>query len=141
MMAYKFSAKTNSFYPAAMLEDYRQAGTLPDDLIDTDEEEYRTYTATPPVGKVRGANEHGAPAWVIPPPPTQEQLEMAALLEKNRRTEEAEAYIAPLARAEKYDIATPEERGLLVSWEKYSVQLSRIKPEAAPDIDWPQPPQ
>lgn len=141
MKTYQFSAKTGSFYPKSMLEEYRNANTLPGDLVDVDDEIYNLFTTSPPEGKIRGADESGFPAWVNAPAPTPEQQVISARIRKNRLAEEAEMAIAPLARAAKYGGATPEETARLTAWEKYSVQLSRIKPETAPDINWPQPPQ
>lgn len=141
MNTYQFSAKTGSFYPKSMLNEYRNANTLPDDLVDVNDEMYSLFTAPPPAGKIRGADESGFPTWVNVPAPTPEQQIISARIRKSRLAEKAEAAIAPLARAAKYGDATQEESAKLSAWEKYSVQLSRIKPEAAPDIDWPQPPQ
>jgi hypothetical protein len=141
MTTYKFSSTTSSFYPAEMLDDYRKAGTLPDDLVSIDNEVYNTFVLSPPEGKIRGADKSGFPAWVEAPQPTQEQLIMMAITRKHLQAEKAEAVIAPLSRAVKYDEATQNEKTKLIAWEKYSVQLSRIKPEDAPDINWPQPPQ
>ncbi|MCP1107275.1 tail fiber assembly protein [Serratia nevei] len=141
MNTYQFSAKTGSFYPTGMLEEYRNANTLPDDLVGVDDETYNLYITAPPEGKIRGADDSGFPAWVNAPAPTPEQQVISARIKKSRLADEAETTIAPLARAAKYGDATQEESAKLIAWEKYSVQLSRIKPETAPDIDWPQPPQ
>jgi hypothetical protein len=49
----------------------------------------------------------------------------------------AEAVIAPLARAVKYDIATDAEKAALEAWERYTVLLRRV------DVDnpvWPDAP-
>ncbi|ECC3204926.1 tail fiber assembly protein, partial [Salmonella enterica subsp. enterica] len=51
---------------------------------------------------------------------------------------EAEAAIAPLARAVKRDIATDEEQKRLDAWELYSVLVSRVD-TASPD--WPEKPE
>jgi hypothetical protein len=50
---------------------------------------------------------------------------------------EAEAAIAPLKRAVKYNMATDAEKQLLEKWEVYSVQLNRVDTSLAPDIEWP----
>ncbi|MGN5575823.1 tail fiber assembly protein [Enterobacter sp. Lyrl_3] len=57
--------------------------------------------------------------------------------EKLRLMSEAEATIAPLKRAAKYDMATDVEKQLLEEWEIYSVLLSRVDTSLAPDIEWP----
>lgn len=54
--------------------------------------------------------------------------------------QEADDIIEQLKRAVKYDMATEEEKLRLEAWEKYSVLVSRINPEDAPDIDWPEKP-
>ncbi|EML4687397.1 tail fiber assembly protein [Citrobacter amalonaticus] len=60
--------------------------------------------------------------------------------EKARLTEEANSAISLLERAVRLGMATPEEESLLETWEKYSVLLMRIKPDDAPDIEWPEKP-
>lgn len=67
---HKFSAKTRGFYPAELLDIYKAAGTLPDDLVDIDEVSHRAFTGQPPAGKILGADEQGMPMWVDAPAPT-----------------------------------------------------------------------
>ena len=55
--------------------------------------------------------------------------------------EKADEIIEQLSRAVKYDMATEEEKLRLAAWEKYSVLVSRIKPEDAPEIEWPKKPE
>ncbi|EED3592101.1 tail fiber assembly protein [Salmonella enterica subsp. salamae] len=66
-----------------------------------------------------------------------EELRKKAEAEKVRRLAEAEAAIAPLARAVKRDIATDEEQKRLDAWELYSVMVNRVD-TASPD--WPEVP-
>ncbi|EPY5344486.1 tail fiber assembly protein [Klebsiella quasipneumoniae] len=40
----------------------------------------------------------------------------------------------------KLDMVTGAEKTELSAWEKYSVLLSRIHPEDAPEINWPMKP-
>ncbi|WP_285613072.1 tail fiber assembly protein, partial [Klebsiella quasipneumoniae] len=61
--------------------------------------------------------------------------------EKERQRTKAEDVIAPLARAVKYGMATLDEKTRLEHWEKYSVLLSRVNPDDAPDIEWPVMPE
>ncbi|WP_393948540.1 tail fiber assembly protein [Kluyvera intermedia] len=61
--------------------------------------------------------------------------------EKARLTEKANDAIRFLERAVRLGMATPGEESLLEAWEKYSVLLMRIKPDDAPDIDWPEVPE
>lgn len=53
---------------------------------------------------------------------------------------EATAVITPLQDAIDTEIATDEEKRLITLWKTYRALLSRINPEDAPDIDWPEVP-
>lgn len=138
---YQFSASTGCFYPDELLPAYRDNHSLPADLIAVGDDVFHEFTGVPPEGKQRGVGTDGKPAWVDIPPPTKAQLTAMAATEKEQRRIEAEEVIAPLARAEKYDIATPEELRNLERWEKYSVLLSRINPNGVPVIIWPEKPE
>lgn len=61
----------------------------------------------------------------------------SAMATKTELMTNAEAVIAPLSRAVKYDIATDAEKAALEAWERYTVLLSRV------DVDnpvWPDAP-
>ncbi|CAI2427909.1 Caudovirales tail fibre assembly protein [Serratia proteamaculans] len=141
MNNYKFSATTTGFYPVSMLDSYDQAGTLPTDLVDVTDEGYDTFTGTAPEGKTRGSNKGGQPAWVDIPKPTPEQMRSQAIYRKQAEMAKAEDVIAPLERAVKLDMATDEEKAQLDAWERYSVLLSRVDTDKAPDIEWPERPE
>ncbi|EKS6583965.1 TPA: tail fiber assembly protein [Enterobacter hormaechei subsp. xiangfangensis] len=65
------------------------------------------------------------------------------LAEQKRKAllEEANVAMSPLQDAVDLDIATTEEKELLLAWKKYRVLLNRIAVKEAPDIDWPNTPQ
>lgn len=72
---YKYSKTTNSFYPLSLLDSYCD---LPSDLVEVSEEIFNVFSGQPPVGKQRGADNKGLPAWVDLPEPeplTQAQIE------------------------------------------------------------------
>lgn len=72
---YKYSSKTNSFYPVSLIESYVD---LPDDLVEVSEVIFNEFSGQAPVGKMRGADKKGLPAWVYLPEPeplTQAQIE------------------------------------------------------------------
>ncbi len=133
---YVYSAEKNAFYPLSMLEDYAAVGAWPDDGIDVDEAVFQAYTGQPPEGKQRGSSK-GLPCWVDIPPPTAEQLRASAERRKASLMASAAKAMAPLQDAVKLGIATEEEAALLKRWEIYRVQLYRINPQDAPEIDWP----
>ncbi|EED6909403.1 tail fiber assembly protein [Salmonella enterica subsp. enterica] len=75
MNTYKFSARTNAFYPIAQQELYEEAGTWPADAVDVDDSVYQEFAANiAPVGKMRAAGDDGLPVWIdIPEPDPQLQ--------------------------------------------------------------------
>lgn len=135
MNNYKFSAKTNSFYPESLREYYEAAGTLPDDLIDVSDDTYSIFSGQPPEGKVR-SNVKGLPAWINIPPPTEEELKTNAINKKNGLMIFATAAIAPLQDASDLDMASDDELFRLKEWKKYRALLNRVDVNSK-DIDWP----
>ena len=63
-MDYFYSPAENAFYPAALEDAYRAAGTLPDDLIAVEDGVFAEFSACPPQGKTRAAGSNGMPCWV-----------------------------------------------------------------------------
>lgn len=59
---------------------------------------------------------------------------------KNGQMKQAGDVIATLQDAVDFGMATEEETASLTAWKKYRVLLSRVEPEMAPDIDWPDMP-
>ncbi|HEJ7051567.1 TPA: tail fiber assembly protein [Serratia marcescens] len=137
MSDYYFSKTTCAFYPVELLEAYRDAGTLPDDVVSVTDAAYEKYTCPPPDGKTRGANNRGQPAWVDMPEPSKEDTILLATMKKQQLMTDAEDAIALLSRAAKYGIATEEEKIRLEALEKYTVLLSRVNSNDAPEIEWP----
>ncbi|ECI5564189.1 tail fiber assembly protein, partial [Salmonella enterica subsp. enterica] len=70
MNTYKFSARTNAFYPVAQQAIYEQAGTWPADAVDVDDSVYQEFAANiTPVGKMRAVGDDGLPVWIDIPEP------------------------------------------------------------------------
>ncbi|MDM3007568.1 MULTISPECIES: tail fiber assembly protein [unclassified Citrobacter] len=74
-----------------------------------------------------------------------EEAEKAANITDAQNTkaslmQEANNTIAVLQDAVDLDMATDDDVKLLTAWKKYRVLLSRVKPEDAPDINWPEQP-
>lgn len=55
--------------------------------------------------------------------------------------QEAKDKIAILQDAVDLNMATEDEKFQLIEWKKYRVLLTRIKPDDAPDIEWPVKPE
>lgn len=135
MNNYKFSPKTNSFYPESLLELYKEAGTLPDDLLGVSDEVYSIFSGQPPDGKVRGNND-GVPTWVDIPPPTDEEQKADAINKKNSLMSIATSRIDPLQDADDLGIASDAELLRLKEWKKYRAILNRVDVNSK-EIDWP----
>ncbi|WIJ64020.1 tail fiber assembly protein [Serratia nevei] len=136
-MSYGFSASTGAFYVCEDRASYEENGNWPTDVKPVSDKIWQTYCGQGPVGKVRGADRKGLPCWVDTPPPTKAEQREIAERQKARRLEKASKEIAPLQDADDLGMATEEEAAQLKLWKIYRVQLNRINPQDAPDIDWP----
>ncbi|MET6556946.1 tail fiber assembly protein [Citrobacter farmeri] len=79
-------------------------------------------------------------AWVNDVDAKREALTGEAQAGKTTLLRQANDVIATLQDAVDFDMATEEEKTLLVTWKKYRVLLNRVQPENAPDIVWPEVP-
>ncbi|MCE1787092.1 tail fiber assembly protein, partial [Enterobacter hormaechei] len=139
---YFYSAKTNSFYPIELEQNYIASGSLPDDIIEVGLDIYQEYAANNvPEGKYRIAGQNGLPEWADIPPPTREELQQYVESKKQQFIVESSQQIAPLQDAVDLGIATQEEEAALLVWKKYRVMLNRIDISQAPDIEWPEQPK
>ncbi|EFJ5621053.1 tail fiber assembly protein, partial [Escherichia coli] len=80
-------------------------------------------------------------AWVDDESAERDALVREAEFQKKEQTAYAGEIIATLQDAVDLDMATEEEKLSLTHWKKYRVLLSRVQPENAPDIEWPEMPQ
>lgn len=136
-----YSAATNAFYPVALKADYDAAGTWPDDAQALSDRWYQHLIAGQSEGKVIVANEYSQPVLADPPAPSQEELNARALTQKAKLMQEADSAIAPLSRAVKLGIATPEEVQRLEQWETYTVLLSRVSTADPSSVELPPVPE
>lgn len=72
---------------------------------------------------------------------SEEELQQQAANKKKELIKQSSLQIETLNDAADLGMASEEEKRLLARWKTYRVLLNRIDSEAAPDIDWPQPPQ
>ncbi|WP_033580961.1 tail fiber assembly protein [Dickeya chrysanthemi] len=79
--------------------------------------------------------------WVTDVAAQQAAAVAAAQQEQAARKATATARITELSYAVELGIATDVEQAAMTEWKTYLVQLSRIDTSAAPDIDWPTPPE
>ncbi|EJH7532451.1 tail fiber assembly protein [Escherichia coli] len=139
---YLFSAKTLAFYPEQMKEIYKEAGSLPDDVIEVDDDTRNTFNGQPPENKILGTNNQGMPSWVDIPPPTQEELVAAADAEKQKRIDSANDYMNSKQWPGKAAIGRlkGDELAQYNLWLDYLDALETIDTNGAPDIKWPTSP-
>ncbi|QLR29171.1 tail fiber assembly protein [Enterobacter asburiae] len=138
---YVFSATTIAFYPVAMMDMYKDAGTWPADAVPVSDDIYDEFLTTPE-GKKRGAK-NGLPCWLYIPPPTHAQLVITAEVEKQNRIDRANDYMnskqwpgkAAIGRL-KGDELTHYNR-----WLDYLDALEAVNTYSTPDITWPVPPE
>ncbi|MGJ5645623.1 tail fiber assembly protein [Morganella morganii] len=136
---YFFSPSTVSFYPELMLDDYRDAGTLPDDLVSVENEVFAEFSGTPPDGKVRGVIK-GKPAWVDIPPLTAEELIQQAEETKQRLIAEASQKTQLWQTQLMLGIITEEDKASLKEWMLYVQDVQAVDPSLGAVVVWPTPP-
>ncbi|MEI2603662.1 tail fiber assembly protein [Erwinia aphidicola] len=136
-----YSAKNNAFYEDTMKDDYIQAGSWPDDLVEISDEAYNALFDGQSDGKVITPGDDGRPVLTDPPPPTNEQLVAQANSRIKSLMDQATTAIAPLQYAVDLEMATEEEQTRLRKWKKYLVLLSRVDTSRAPDLDLPDKPE
>lgn len=136
---YFYSAKNNAFYPDVLRDEYEQAGSWPDDLVEISDVAYNALFAGQSDGKVITPGDDGHPVLTDPPPPTNEQLAAQANSRIKSLMAQATTAIAPLQDAEDLGIQTDEEAAMLKAWKTYRVLLSRVTPEDE-KINWPDMP-
>ncbi|MFA8114460.1 tail fiber assembly protein [Escherichia coli] len=137
---YCYSAIRNTFYPMQYLPDYIE--DWPDDAIQVVDSVYDEFAAkVTPSGKYRVAGDNGLPTWADIPPPDPDVLIEQFETQRTALMQEAEIIIAPLSRAVKLGIATPEEVKRLEQWETYTVLLSRVDTSDPLLIDLPPVPE
>lgn len=141
MEEYVFSASRIAFYPISLKDRYEASNTWPTDGVDVGYDVYLEFTASPPEGKVRGVVD-GMPAWVDKPAPTQEQLVTQAAVKQKWLITEVSEYIGLKQWAGKASLGrlSDDEKTQYNTWLDYLDELEAVKPEDAPDIEWPMSP-
>lgn len=78
---------------------------------------------------------------IVPREYTPDELKSEARYQRERLLKDATRVMGPLQDAVDLDMATDAEKAALLAWKKYRVLLNRVDISAAPDIDWPEPPE
>lgn len=134
-----YSKKTNAFYFADCVDNYKSSGTWPTDAIEMDDETAQKYMQVPPAGKMRVGGSDGTPTWKDIPPPTQEDLVAAADIEKQSRIDQANAYMNGKQWPGKAAVGRlkGDELAQYNLWLDYLDALEAVDISMAPDITWP----
>lgn len=138
-MAIYFSESTLSFYPADLQNEYNDAGSMPNDLVEISEDEERIYFCqSAPNGKKIGSD-NGRPVWIELPEKTTDELIVEAQSKILTFLASASDKIAPLQDAVDLGIATTEETTSLTAWKTYRVAVNRVPTQSGfpTTIDWP----
>ncbi|EJK5917511.1 tail fiber assembly protein [Escherichia coli] len=133
-----WSAQTNSFF-------FPTEGALiqAPDAVAVDDAIFNEYgMGFAPEGKVRVVGDNGMPAWGDIPPPTREALVAAAGAERQRRIDQANAYMNRRQWPGKAAIGRLKGDELVQYnlWLDYLDALETVDTTSAPDIKWPTPP-
>ncbi|HCC6785154.1 TPA: tail fiber assembly protein [Escherichia coli] len=138
---YLYSAKTNAFYPLELKDNYDSAGTLPNDVIEVNDDIFCEYSEAPE-GKYRQAGSDGLPVWKDIPPPTQQEQIAAAYADKQSRIDQANEYMNSKQWPGKAAMGrlNDTEKTQYNSWLDYLDALEVVDVSTAPDISWPEKP-
>lgn len=134
---YYYSATTNAFYPSALIPDYIEAGTLPEDLLEISVDLHTYLLNCQAMGKQIRSNELNRPVASEPLPPTPQELRNIVDGEKTRIMREVSEKIDVLKDAVELGISTREEEKILSAWQSYRVLVSRVEPD---NPVWPEKP-
>lgn len=138
-----YAYANNSFYPLSMREVYEISDSWPTEYIKVDESVFTEFSATPPVGKIRGTGVDGMPAWVDIPPPTRAEIIAEAEREKQSRIDAANEFMNSKQWPGKAAIGRlmGNELAQYNLWLDYLDALEAVDTFSAPDINWPVPPE
>ncbi|EMP0039471.1 tail fiber assembly protein [Citrobacter sp. Cb025] len=119
------------FYPPEL-----EYESIPASAINVSVEEFHKAMSRP-AGWTFSVNSDGLVTLIEPPPPTKEQLIIAAETQRTDLRQRANDEISWRQDAYDADIATDEETAALSEWKKYRVLLMRV--DTAKPV-WPTPP-
>lgn len=140
MRAY-FIPSVPTFIPEAWRNDgtYTEENWPVDAVLLTEEETSEFWMVSPPDGKKLGVID-SKPAWVDIPPPSQDELIMAAERKREFLLREAQETISFWQTELQLGIISDEDKASLIAWMNYIKAVQAVDTSKAPDITWPTPP-
>lgn len=142
MSDFFFSASEKTFFIKATLPLYENAGTLPGDIIEINNNVAREFMANAQPGKVIGVDESGLPIWIDAPTPSQEEKIFSNTVKKQGFINQANDYINNKQWPGKAVMGrlTNQEKELYNLWLDYLDALEAVDTSSAVEILWPKPP-
>lgn len=139
MNKYAYSAATNMFYPLALVDDYKSAGTWPSDAVEVTDKTVSEFNGTPPAGQRRVVGSNARPAWGDIQPLTREELLSRAEQERSRLLAYADYVIADWRTELMLGEISDADKLKLSEWMAYKRDVKAVKSESAisPDFVWP----
>ncbi|MRT01868.1 tail fiber assembly protein [Ewingella americana] len=138
---YYYSPKNNAFYPKEFEEDYLQAGSFPDDVVEVGDEVFLEFSSNPAPGRVRIAGKDGKPAWADAPKPTKEQLITFSESVKASKISGAKQTISIWQSELLLGEISDEDKGKLTEWISYIKDLQKVDTSNPSKIIWPTEPE
>ncbi len=140
MKAY-FVPSVPTFIPESWKSDgtYTKENWPSDAVLVTEEEAAEYWMTTPPDGKKLGAVDD-KPAWIDIPPPSQDELIMAAERKRAFLLREAQETISLWQTELQLGIISDEDKASLITWVNYINALKSIDTSVMEEIAWPEKP-
>ncbi|MDU1575439.1 MAG: tail fiber assembly protein [Pantoea sp.] len=132
-----YSLKGQGFYPEEMFDLYKDAGSLPDDLVEISQKDYDAFF-NPPEGYGAVFDDKGPRVEKLP------EVDSASIAENERQLRLAEIGPATSTLQTKLLMGrklTNAETSRLNAWMDYSDALNGLDLSSAPHITWPEKPQ
>lgn len=137
MKMYYFSASENGFMPSDKDYVYVNAGTWPKDAVEISADVFNEYTQPAPEGKILGSDNNGLPTWIKAPDYTKSELVSMAEQKKSYLLSDAKDKISLWQTELQLGTISDEDKATLLAWIGYIKAVQAVKPEEAPDINWP----
>ncbi len=138
-----YSALNNSFFAKNDVEKYEEAGWKLADVVDVTYDAYLEFIEDRTLqGKVRIAGDDGLPAWGDIPPPTQDELVVAAEQVRQQLLAQADATMLDWRTELMLGEISDANREKLSAWLAYKNDVKSVDVTTDPEhVSWPVPPE
>lgn len=140
MESYLFSALKNAFYPFSLENEYRSAGSWPEDGVVVSESVFFEYTKEPPSGKRRSFDSKKLPAWVDLAALTHDESVSQAKTVQNGLISSAKQVISIWQSELLLGEISDADKSSLKEWITYIKAVSSVDINQAQNITWPTTP-